>query len=200
MALTDGALVTVSAVKAYLNKTDSTHDSVLEVLIEGVTEAFTGFVGRSLALSTDSTRYLDGNGKAKLFLPRYPVVSIASVVDDDDTLVEGQDEDYILNEREGILTRLTGVWTDGPEEVKLTSYVAGYVVQDAVPTTGQTALPGDLKLAALKQAAFEFQAFMKKDWGESSRTFPDGSVSKQETGALLKEVKEVLGRYRAWRV
>jgi hypothetical protein len=201
MSLSTGALVTVAACKTYLQKTDSTHDSLLEIIVEGVTEKFNGYVGRTLGLKTDTTYYLDGNGKTNLFLPRYPVVSIETVTDDDDELTEGQDEDYILSERDGILKRLTGVWTYGPEEVELTNYIAGYVVQDGTPGTGQTALPGDIKLAALMQVAADFQTYLKRDWGEASRTFPDGSVSKAaEPDALLAEVRKTLDRYRAFRI
>ena len=62
----------------------------------------------------------------------------------------------------------------------------------------ETALPADLKLACLMQVAREWKKATLNEWGVISKSSPDGmSVTKTETG-LLKEVREILDRYRSF--
>ena len=197
------ALVTLAAARSYLGKaaTDTADDAIIETVIDAVSAKFDRYCGRALAKATDASLYLDGSGEAVILLPRYPVVSIASVVEDGTALTVGDDEDdAILYANEGMIKKVGAIWRPGSQNVLLTSFVAGYVVQGVTPGTGETALPADLKLAALTQVAADFQAFKKRDWGEVSRTFPDGSVTRSETGALLKEVQRVLDGYRDIRI
>jgi len=205
MSVLSTSLVTLSAARAYLGKaaTDTGDDPVIETIIDAVSAKFSNYCNRDFALATDATLYLDGNGAGVLCLPRYPVVSIGACVDGLNTLTVGDDEDLddvILYENEGMLKRVGAVWMKGRKNVVLTSFKAGYVVQGTTPGTGETVLPADLKLAALVQIAADFQAFKKRDWGEVSRTFPDGSVTRSQTSGLLKEVQDTLDQYKDIRI
>jgi hypothetical protein len=196
MPLRSTALVTVAAAKAYCGIPTATTDwdTVLETLIDGVSEGFNRFCDRVFAKTTYTSIYLDGPESSELILPNAPVVSITSVEEDGITLAEGEDDDYQLDAGAGILSRVGGEWRHGIKTIKIT-YVAGYVVLDGTIGTGETALPADVKLAALWQVAAEWQVHKNKTWGVTGRTFPDGSFSRVENGAFLKEVREALGNY-----
>lgn len=56
-------------------------------------------------------------------------------------------------------------------------------------------LPGDLRLAGLMQIAKAWKEQDKSEWGETSRSMPDGSIS-LTTEDLLPFVAEVLERYK----
>ncbi len=57
-------------------------------------------------------------------------------------------------------------------------------------------VPKDLELACMQQIAVEFQRQQKKEWGETSRSFGDGSISTMTEEELLPYVKMVLEKYR----
>lgn len=199
MGLLASSLITVAQLKAYLLASglvaaEVQHDALFEILIDGVSAAFDGAVGRALAKTTYTAVYFDGNGKADLVLPNYPIISISSIEEDGDALAEGEDYDYQLYASSGILKRTTGAWLKGSKTIKLT-YIAGYTVQGGTLGTGEIALPADLKLACMIQVAREWKKAQGAEWGETSRSFNDGSRSFVEKG-LLKEVEDVLARYR----
>lgn len=58
-----------------------------------------------------------------------------------------------------------------------------------------TGMPYDLRLVCMKQIAFDWKKYRDKSWGESSKTWPDGSNTTEQSGKLIKEVKETLDRY-----
>lgn len=196
MSLRATALVTVAAAKAYcgIETAITTWDSILETLIDGVSEAFNRSCDRTLAKATYTGAYLDGPGTRELVLPNFPVISITSVEEDDLALTEGDEYDYLLYAESGILWRVGGDWLLGPKTVKIT-YTAGYI---AIPGAGETeSIPADLKLAALQQVAAEWQAIKNKSWGKLSDSGPDGaSITRFESGQFLREVRQVLERYR----
>jgi hypothetical protein len=197
MAVAASSWVTLAQFKVYCGlpaAADSTNDTLYETVIDAVSSRLTQHLGREIAKTTYTTVYIDGDGERDILLPHYPIVSITSIYEDDVLLTEGTDDDYILYASEGRLRRVGGGWMAGSKTVKLT-YVAGYTVQGASPGTGEVALPGDLKLAALMQCAAEWKRCQQKDWGEASRSFPDGSVSKHSEDALLPQVKAALDRH-----
>jgi len=187
------ALVTLADVRAMVGKetSDTADDPILEMLIDGVSARFNSHVGRRLLELTETTAYLDGNGKQTLRLPRYPNVTIAGLEEGGVPLTEGEDQDYRIYSDSGLLVRLWGVWPRGRKNIKLSSYVAGYKL---------ASVPKDLKFAALTQIAADYQEYRTKSWGEISRSFADGSITRRETGAFLEQVRAVLDRYRAIRV
>lgn len=200
MAVLASSLITAAQLKTYLGPeySGSANDSLFELLIDSVSEMFNGHVGRTLAKTTYTDAYLDGNGQVSLVLQNFPIISITSIHEDGVLLTEGADGDYVVDYASGIVHRIGGRWLRGRKTLKIT-YAAGYVVQGAVPGTGETALPADVKLACMIQAAREWKKTQGSEWGETSRSFPDGSTSRVERG-LLKEVEEILQKYRRYRV
>jgi hypothetical protein len=200
MSVAATSLITLDQLKAYLGPgfEGDQNDGLLELLIDSVTVMFDSHLGRTLAKTTYANLYFDGTGKENLYLPNWPVISITSIYEDDVLLTEGVDSDYVLYADIGILKRVSGAWLKGLKTVK-TTLVAGYVVQGAAPLAGETALPANVKLACMIQVAREWKKTQGSEWGESSRTFPDGSTTRIERG-LLKEVEEILDHYRRIRI
>jgi hypothetical protein len=200
MSVAASSLITLVQFKPYLGPeySGTGNDSLFELLIDSVSEAFNSRVGRMLAKTTYTAEYFDGNGKESLILPNFPIVSITTIHEDGVLLTESEDGDYVVDYASGIIHRVGGVWLRGRHTIKIT-YVAGYVVQGASPGTGETVLPADLKLACMIQVAREWKKTQGSEWGETSRSFPDGSTSHVERG-LLKEVEEILQKYRRYRV
>jgi uncharacterized phiE125 gp8 family phage protein len=197
MAVAANDIITVVEAKAYLNEAGSSFDTILQTLITAISTMFDRYArsGNSLVKATDTTLKLHGTGRPTLLLPRWPVVSIASIKENDTTLVEGDDEDYVIDSNIGAVDRMNGgTWSKGTQNIILTSFVAGYVASG----TGQN-MPEDLRLACMKQVAYELQQYKRKDWGETSRSLPDGSYQRVASG-LLPEVKQTLDHYRRIRV
>jgi len=189
MAVAANALITLAESKTYRQITGATHDTILETLIDSVSTRFESRCRREFKSATDATLYLDGNGEKELALPRSPVTSIVSVTEDETVLTEGDDEDYRLytSNNDAYLYRLGTNWIKGAKKILLTTFLAGFVT-----------VPADLKLACMKQVAFEFDKYLKKNLGETSRSLDGVSVSLTEDG-LLKEVEEVLRHYEYMR-
>lgn len=195
-------LASLEQLKRYLQIGGDEHDGLLLSLLEAVSQQFCSHTGRQLlardfspdpgdpAFAPDNA-VLDGNGYPDLLLPQYPVVELTSL------LVDGQavppaapggqaPAGYLLDRAAGVLSLVRGVFPRGKANV-LAAYRAGF-----------TAIPADLRQAALEQAATRFQesAAGQGRLGVSARTLADGSLS-YAAGPLLPQVAAVLERYRS---
>lgn len=72
-------LTTLAAVKTYLGITDSTSDTELTALITQVSAAIRTDTSRDLVPVTQYTAILNGHDKNVVFLKNYPIISVASV-------------------------------------------------------------------------------------------------------------------------
>ena len=82
-------------------------------------------------------------------------------------------------------------WSDYvPRNIEVT-FTAGYLVAN---------VPADLVFALFKQVAREWQEQKTSSWGEVSRNFQDGAVTRLEQKDLLPEVKAILDGYRRKRL
>lgn len=79
MAVAANALTTLTTAKAELGESGSTYDSVIERLINAVSDAIEGYCNRTLYYSAAVTEKLQGLGGNLLFLSRTPVVAITSI-------------------------------------------------------------------------------------------------------------------------
>jgi hypothetical protein len=186
MALIAQALVTADEVENYLQIQTATYDTVIEYLINGVSQRFCTETSRSLISTVYTALALDGNGRDVFYLPNWPV-TVAPTVKLNTTSLTITTH-YLQDLPSGKLMRVGGVWTKGTQNLVVT-YTAGYTV---------ALLPTDLKLAALTQIAAQYQRFIAKDHGVTSASVQGSSVSHVE-GGLLPEVKEILELYRSWR-
>jgi hypothetical protein len=201
--LKSNALIALADEKIYLNEATATFDTILESLINSVSAMFDNEIrpGSQVVEATDSTLTLSGNGRKYLYLPRWPVTSIATIKEDGVTMVSGEDDDYLLYGAKGYLKRMgCKVWAEGDQNIVLTSVVAGYTAAATVgPPAVAATMPDDLRLGCMKQVAFELQQYKRKEWGETSRSLPDGSFQRLTVG-ILPDVEEILAKYRRIRV
>jgi hypothetical protein len=196
MSLNANALVTVEELRAYAGEKSTESDSLLEIIVNSVSQEFDRFCGRVLKQATYTNLYLDGSGTSEQLLPSWPAASITGVYEDDTLLTEGLEEDYVIytSDEDAYLRKVnstwpeldeeTAVWLAGPKTIKIASVKLGYAT-----------IPADMKLACLKQAAREYQNMKQKAWGETSRSKGEDSASMVEPG-LLPDVVAVLKRYR----
>lgn len=182
-------LETLANMKTFLEISTADHDAILTSFLTELTEVFNKETDRNLEETTYTDLYLDGSGTKYINLPNYPVAEISAITEDDASLTK--DTDYYLYdaEGEGYLYKIYGDWTNNKKGIKIT-YKAGYA---------SNAMPNDLKMALKMQVAKEFKSYKASDWGESSRAFPDGSISMQEL-ELLPFVKRVLAKYRRFHI
>lgn len=170
--------------------------------IDEATAAIQNYCGQVIELVTDETVTLDSRGGTKVFLPELPVVSVAEVVEDGETLVV--DDDYKLGQW-GILHRVGDLWASGVQVLEIT-YTHGYAT-----------LPDDIVSICTRAAARAYQAGLKSAElegvpGVTAKSLGDYSVSfgsEQGGGAggesvlgasaspvLLRSEREILDRYR----
>ena len=185
------ALVRLDEAKGFIGKVTDEDTAIIEQLIESVGGMFNGYTGRTLVSANYANETYDGNGKQVMWLNNYPVTGNMTVTENDTALTAGNDYDYLCYNSTGMLYRCNNVWYTGAKQVQVT-YTAGYVC-----TGNNVTLPADIRLAALQQVAYEFSRFSRHDQGLDAITYPDGSVSRTQTG-LLKEVRDVLDRHRRY--
>lgn len=166
------------------------NDAALDALIAGLNEQISGLVdgycGRDFAHHVDVTETLEGNGRPKLRLPGYPIISVASVTVNGTVYAA---TDYrvlpggVLENRKGLR-----VWPYR-KEIEIV-YTYGY----ATPPGGVAAVVEDLAKAALQDAARGHAA-----QGVSSMSMDGYSVAYSELArniAFSAEHLLILDRYR----
>ena len=195
-----GRICTLADVKDYIGETKTDYDSIINKIILGAEALFNNFTFRNLILNTtDETVYLTGNGTPRLVLPRYPVLSITSLKEaidydfDLDTLVANTDYRLVAGGKNGIIYRMGCNWYEMDDSIQVI-YKGGYVPAGQTPGTGETAMPADLREAAIMQTSFIFKR--KDDIGLSAVSFQGGSINKFSEVELLPMVKDTLLSYR----
>lgn len=192
MALSGDALTGLEQVKAYLDKTSTGDDALLEGLIEAVSAQFNAFTGRKLRARaygydpasedySPDNAVLDGSGHAELLLPQYPVGGLTSLEIDG----VGHAVNVVnIDHQAGVIRLSSGLFTRGSANVKL-AYTAGFDV-----------IPADLAQAAVEQTVVRYQQSYAGQGrlGLAARTVADGTVSFRD-GELLPQVRSVLQRY-----
>lgn len=270
MSLETNALVTLARQKTYLKETGATHDTILEMLINGISSFFDLFTDRTQLREKHYTNLLlDGNGKNRLYIPDFPINHVDELLESDVELTEDTDFYVYSRYNQGFLKRngdtwleghkniditfgggfhlvemfhfdsggvnipaigatlvgntsaaegevskltlLSGIWADGDAvgEVEFLSITGTFQDNETVKVDGGAGnvmtvnepydiirVPRDLELACMQQVAVEFQRQQKDEWGETSRSFPDGSVTTMSEEELLPYVKRVLEKYR----
>lgn len=192
-------LCTLDDIKSRLSltTTDAARDAMLTTIIASVTSMLESFCGRKFIVPAAAvTEYYTGAGPW-LQLLYYPIVAITSIkeaLDYDYALATAlvADTDYRLVNagRKGCLYRCWGDWPDCPPDSIQVIYRGGYTAAGATPGSGETAVPADLKEAALLQACLLYKR--RDDIGLSGGSFTGGSYSKLTDIELLPTVKDIL--------
>lgn len=196
----DAWLCTTDDVKNRRGITGTESDTVIETIIAAVQAAFEGYCGRYLIqTAADVTENYTGQG-LYLRLKRYPIISITSIKDASDYDFDNAeawvaDEDYriVANGTKGILYTLLGYWDEVPDSIQVI-YRGGYCPAGSSPGVGETAVPDDLREAAILQAVYNFQR--KDDLGLQTVSGTGGSIAKPGDADLLGQVKRILDDYR----
>lgn len=194
------ALTSTTNLKSYLNLTVTTHDTLLEKLIDRATGLIENFTNRNLkardyhydsaedAYDPDNA-VLDGNGADRLILPQRPINSVTTLrvneieIDARESVYECG---YVIDKKDGVILLSGYLFTRGIKNVEM-AYNAGYAT-----------VPDDLEQATIEQAAWMFKQSTAGSalLGEVSRSLPDGSIS-FSAADLLPQVKRALEKYRA---
>src|SRR6266704_583649 len=126
-------LTTLANVKAELDVTNGASDTILRRYISGASQASMQYCNRIFAVETVSEQFLSGharrltrNGVMPLQLTRWPLITVTSVTEDGDLLVENTD--YLVDKTNGQLTRLdsSGFPRTWPTLSIIVVYSAGY--------------------------------------------------------------------------
>lgn len=195
-----GRICTLDDVKGRLGETDTENDMTLVRIILGIEEIFNRYTRRNLIVSAaDVTEYYTGSGN-RLQLARYPLVSVTSIKQAVDYDFDGADAleadiayRLIGGGINGIAYRVHTTWFSVPDAIEVI-YRGGYCAAGHAPGDGETAMPADLREAAIEQATFVFKR--RDDIGLAGVGFEGGSMSKFSAMDLLPMVKRVLDNYR----
>lgn len=198
-----GDFCTIDDVASFLQVeiTGAAQIAAAERAVTEATAAIRNYCNQYLELVEDEAITLDSKGGSRLFLPELPVVSVASVVEDDTALTVTTN--YKLGQY-GILHRIGAKWLAGIQIVTVT-YSHGYAT-----------LPDDIVAIATRAASRAYQSGLRADsddavLGVQSKSLGDFSVayaSEQGGGAgdglmgasaarlLLMSEKDTLNKYR----
>jgi hypothetical protein len=176
-------LASVDDVKYFLEKTDSDHDTLLDLLLTNVSARIEQFLNRKMHKEA-RTEYFSA-GRSIIYLPAYPIdLSAAlSVIDSTETLTIN--DDYYVWEDEGKIEFYSVPLYVEPKQITIT-WTGGYLTYATVPAA--------IQHAVILQTSLIFKR--RQNIGNSGVSLPDGSISMMVTESLLPEVKDILKSYR----
>jgi len=113
--------------------------------------------------------------------------------DNADALVANTGYRLVAGGKDGIVYRLHVSWSSAIDSIQVI-YRGGYCAAGQAPVVGETAMPADLREAAIEQASFLFKR--RDDIGLSSVGHDGGSINKFSAVKLLPMVADILKIYR----
>jgi len=169
-----------------------------ERAIAEASAAIRNYCHQEIDLVTNETITLDCAGGTRVFLPELPAVSVAEVVEDDETLTVT--DEYKLGQH-GILHRIGAKWAEGIQIIEVTY------------SHGHGTLPDDVVAVCVRAAARTYQAGLRAaaseavpgvtatSLGDFSVSYADGGGAEGVMGVsgsrmLLMSEKDMLNRYR----
>lgn len=181
-AAPDDLLTTVAYVKANLDISGSTYDTLIEQMIREASAWACKFTGRTFALE-EVREKLPGKGLPELILSRTPIVSITSVKFDTSVIT-----DYSIKDKDvGTLFRRSG-WTNTnlpwntiqphpssyDEDRWVIEYWGGYVLPNWGSSEGTRNFPYDLQRAVTEMVK---ATFLNRKMDGSLRSYKIGDTS-----------------------
>lgn len=155
MAIAENALVTLARQKTYLKIDTADHDTILEMLIDGVSSMFDLYTVRTRLRARDyDNLLLDGSGKNRLYLPDFPINIITTLEEDDVELTEDTDFYTYSRYNQAYLRRAEGVWPEGLQNIDI-SFNAGFHILEMFHfDSGGTTIPeiGDTLIGNTSEA------------------------------------------------
>lgn len=167
--LIDNALITLDAIKPYLDIEDNSKDIIIEDLINSASTFVEKYTCRKFNKQSYNESY-EGSGTNKLVLKQYPII----------TLTDGADL-TILHE-EGILIK-SGIWHKG-KTYKI-EYTAGFDI-----------IPFDLQMLVKELVVKKFLILTNPDGALALKKFNISDVSWEWDKDLTKEQLQILSLYK----
>lgn len=187
-------IVTLAEAKAELGIGDTTDDTSLQRLLDGLQARFEELTNRRFARAT-VTEVHDG-GTRCLYVQRRPIETLTTLIVDParefdaaDALTVG--DDYWIDAANGRIYYQGGIWPVGVAIIQAV-YTGGYVAAGTTPSSGQTAMPEALRRALFMQAQFEWRN--RTTLGASSMS-AQGINVQIAPAKLLPEVEDILGSF-----
>lgn len=179
----------------------TTNDTAINDIIRGVSAIFDEYCLRTFILnSTDATEYFDG-GDNVIIVHRFPIVSVTSLTESPEGTYDWDNETALTENTHfrviktaGMIKRIVGaVFMPGVETIRLV-YKGGYTAAGVTPGTGETALPNDIREAAIEQSQFTLKR--RDDIGLTATSGQGLSITKFSPMDLLPMVRKILNKYR----
>jgi hypothetical protein len=194
MALSTKALTTVARVKLKLNISNTTHDAVLENLIEGVSAFIASFCNRDFEHQTYENKIYNGDDFKKiLFLEGQPVTALTSVEYRIGTVSapgwEAFDPNYFELDPDLDAVLFYGGVPKGKRNIRI-NYAGGYEIDFDDPENHT--LPFDLSDTAENLVV---KAFLKRNsHGKSNEAFDGASITWKDQ--MAQEHVSTLTKYQ----
>ena len=177
-------IIELSEFKAYLWITDTSQDTLLEILLNSANDFVESYIGRQIAEAT-YTEYKDGDGQRIILLDNYPVNTITSFQVNKWTIETPEFEDIDANSYK----LSPKIW-----QLFLTFYKRrGFQNYKIVYNAWYDPIPWDLKLATLKLAAWYYNK-RTSDWVKSESVAGDSIWF--DTTEISNDVLVILNNYR----
>lgn len=194
------ALTTKEKVKAYLEITDASKDTIIETLIDQVTDFIEGYCGGRRFLKSTYTQLFDTKqGMSKLFLNNFPIATITSVKYRTGTVSTPiwntyDANGYYIYEAEGYI-QFTASLPAVPKGIQVI-YEAGYLIDWSADRSSTHTLPRDLTGLATEMVAGAITK--QKSQGVSMMSTEGQSVTFSKN--MTDDQKTILGRYQTYRM
>lgn len=195
-------LTTVQRVKDFLGITVATHDTILERIINQVSDFVENYCDRTFVETAYSNELYDGTGTDKLFLKNFPISSTATFTlqvrtsSQNVSNFDSIDSDlFFIDYTTGILETNGWGFYERPQHYRI-SYTAGYAFKNNAATlvTLESLNIGDLEFAVWKLVANAFE--MRKNTSNvQSESIGDYSVTFRKSTMADQEIKDILNGY-----
>jgi len=201
MAINSNGLTTVQRVKDFLGITVASNDTILERIINQVSDFVENYCDRTFVETTYTNELYDGTGTDKLFLKNFPISSTDTFTLEKRSGSQNvsnfnsiESEMFFIDYNTGILETNGWGFTELPQRYRAT-YTAGYAFDNFTPgATLESLNIGDLEFAVWKLVANAFE--MRKNTSNvQSESIGDYSVTFRKSTMADQEIKDILDRY-----
>lgn len=206
MAIVSYGLSTVARFKTFIGKTTNEDDSLIELLINIVSDYVEKYCDRRFKQTTYTDQYYDGTGINKMFLRQYPVDETTGVTIDErssdfnDTSWDQLDSSlFHVDWNAGVVELVGARFAEVPKKYRI-DYKAGYNFDNVTPgTTLQAVGIGDLELAVWMMVNNIYQN-RKSTTGIKSESIGNYSVSYGDDTMLSPEIRMILNKYKRYHI
>lgn len=198
MAINTNGLTTVARIKVFLGITVAAHDTILEQLINMVSDFVSGYCNRVFQSAVYTNEIYDGTGSPDLVLNKAPVSTTATFTLEERSSKSNwttiDSEIYYIDFVTGIVHSNGGRFSQLPQRYRVT-YTAGWAFDNFTPgATLESLNLGDLEYACWKLVD---KAFInrKGSTGIQSESIGDYQVTFRVSAMTDPEIKEILRKY-----